>query len=140
MHAAMQYDAVNDRYVLFGGHTDIGDANDLWTFDPETLKWSVVYRGDKFTGERIGCIGNESEVPADYVQQDLTAPERRHRGMHAVLGDNLWIAGGMHAECSDHLDDTWRFDLLTDTWIEVIEARSGESCARRGDDCQCLCL
>lgn len=140
MHAALEYDAINDRYVLFGGHTDLGDANDLWAFDPEGGEWSVLVRGDKFTGERLGCIGNESEVPADYVEQDLSAPERRHRGMHAMLGDSLWIAGGMHSECSDHLDDTWRFDLTTDTWVEVLEARSGESCARRGDDCQCLCL
>lgn len=140
MHGAVQYDELRDRYLLFGGHTDLGDANDLWEFDPESKRWSVVYRGDKIVGQGFGCIGNESEVPADYVEQDVTAPERRHRGMHALFGDSLWIFGGMHAECSDHLDDTWRYDLATDAWVEIIEARTGESCLRRGDDCACLCL
>jgi hypothetical protein len=56
------------------------------------------------------------------------------------MHDSLWVFGGMHAECSDHLDDTWRFDLETAEWSELIEARTGESCARRGDDCACLCI
>ena len=140
MHAALEYDAERDRYLLFGGHTDLGDANDLWAFDPGSLTWEKLQRGDKFTGERLGCVDNPSEVPADYVDQDLTSPERRHRGMHAILDDQLWLFGGMHAECSDHLDDTWRLDLETGVWSEVIEARTGESCLRRGDDCACLCL
>ena len=84
-------------------------------------------------------MDNASEVPADYVDQDLTAPERRHRGMFTVLHNSLWVFGGMHAECSDHLDDTWRFGLDGDDWVELIEARTGESCARQAADCECLC-
>ncbi|HCP45885.1 MAG TPA: hypothetical protein DIU15_07575 [Deltaproteobacteria bacterium] len=140
MHPSVLYDAERDRYLSFGGHTDIGDANDLWTFDRSAKTWALEYEGDVFTGEGLGCLGNPSEVPAEYVDQDVTAPERRHRGMYALMYDNLWVFGGMHAECSDHLDDTWRYDLSTNTWHELIEARSGESCARRGEDCDCLCL
>jgi N-acetylneuraminic acid mutarotase len=140
MHAKLLHDVERDRYVLFGGHTDVGDQNDLWTFDPTTNQWSKLYMADKFTGSRFGCIGNESEVPSDYVEMDLSAPERRHNGMYVMARDSLWIFGGIHAECSDHLDDTWRYDLATDTWHELIEARSGESCARQGEDCMCLCL
>ena len=138
MHPHLLFDAARDRVLLFGGHTDIGDGNDLWKF--EDGSWDFVYEADRFTGNGLGCLGNPSEVPADYVEQDLTAPERRHRAMATISLDNIWIFGGMHAECSDHLDDTWRYDLDFNSWHELIEARTGESCARRADDCECLCL
>ncbi len=138
MHPHLLFDAARDRVVLFGGHTDIGDGNDLWKF--EDGSWDFIYEADRFTGNGLGCLDNPSEVPADYVEQDLTAPERRHRAMATIALDNIWIFGGMHAECSDHLDDTWRYDLDANSWHELIEARTGESCARRADDCECLCL
>ncbi|MCB9792458.1 MAG: hypothetical protein H6741_06985 [Alphaproteobacteria bacterium] len=140
MHAHATYDALRDRYLLFGGHTDIGDGNDLWAMDPETGAWSEVRPADTFTGEGLGCLGNPSEVPADYVDMDVSAPERRHRGMFALMHDSLWIYGGMHAECSDQLDDTWRYPLDgSGDWTQLIEARTGEACERRNDDCECLC-
>ncbi len=142
MHAQMSYDAQRDRYLLFGGHTDFGDQNDLWSMDPEVGTWGEVYFADVLNNEtvRFGCLGNDSEVPAEYVTQDLSAPERRHNAMTTIMHDSLWVFGGIHAECSDHLDDTWRYDLATDTWVELIEATAGESCLRRQDDCQCLCI
>jgi hypothetical protein len=137
MYPHLLWDENRDRALMFGGHTDIGDGNDLWRWEDG---WDMVREADVFTGEPLGCLGNPSEVPADYVEQDVTAPERRQKAMAAILRDNVWIFGGMHAECSDHLDDTWRFDLSAGTWHEVIEARSGESCLRRNDDCECLCI
>ena len=139
MHPHLTYDEARDRYLMFGGHTDIGDGNDLWEMDPESGTWSEVRIADEFTGAGLGCNNNSSEVPADYVDQDVTAPERRHRGMYTLMHDNLWIFGGMHAECSDHLDDTWRYPLDGGDWTELIEARTGESCARQDADCECLC-
>ena len=139
MHPALQFDAARDRVLLFGGHTDIGDDNDMWELPGDGGSWRELYRGDTVNGG-LGCLGNSSEVPATFVDQDLSAPERRHRGMHALMHDNLWIFGGMHSECSDHLDDTWRYDLANDSWHELIEARTGESCERRNDDCECLCI
>jgi hypothetical protein len=139
MHPHAVYDGKRDRYILFGGHTDIGDGNDLWEMDPEQGEWRLMREADTFTGVGIGCMGDNSDVPADYVDQDLTAPERRHRGVFALMHDSLWIYGGMHAECSDHLDDTWRYPLQAGDWTELIEARSGESCARKDADCDCLC-
>jgi hypothetical protein len=139
MHPHMVYDADRDRYLAFGGHTDIGDGNDLWAMDPDSGAWSLIREADTFTGSGLGCGDNSSDVPADYVEQDLSAPERRHRGMFTVMHDNLWIFGGMHAECSNHLDDTWRYPLDGGDWTELIEARTGESCARQDADCECLC-
>ena len=140
MHGALTYDESRDRYLLFGGHTDIGDMNDLWAFDPETNEWSKEYIADKFKNTTLGCLDNPSEVPADYVKQDVEAPERRHRGLYAYAHDSVWVFAGIHAECSDYLDDTWRYDLATQTWVEIMEANSGESCERRNDDCECLCI
>jgi hypothetical protein len=137
MYPHLLWDDARDRLLMFGGHTDIGDGNDLWAW---TDRWELVYEADVFTGEALGCLGNPAEVPADYVEQDLSAPERRQKAMAVILRDNLWIFGGMHAECSEHLDDTWRFDLAEEQWHEVIEARTGESCLRRQDDCECLCI
>lgn len=139
MHPHALYDAEGDRYLVFGGHTDLGDANDLWMFDPESGQYTAVQEGDTFTGVGFGCLGNPTEVPADYVVHDLDSPERRHRGMLAQLHGSLWLFGGMHSECSAHLDDTWRYDLAEEAWIELIPARTGESCARKGQDCECLC-
>ena len=140
MHPHLLYDTPRERYLMWGGHTDIGDGNDLWAFDPDSETWDLIYQGDTFTGVGVGCGNNPTEVPSDYVVQDLSAPERRHRAMIVELYDNLWIFGGMHAECSDHLDDTWRYDLEANEWHELLEARTGESCLRRADDCKCLCL
>jgi hypothetical protein len=141
MHPHLQYDDARDRLILFGGHTDLGDDNDIWAFPSEGEgQWELINEADRFTGAGVGCMGNPSEVPADYVAMDLSAPERRHKGFLASMHDSLWIFGGIHAECSEHLDDTWRFDLETGDWHELIEARTGEACARRGDDCECLCL
>ncbi len=137
--ALMTYDGARDRYLLFGGHADPGVANDLWAFDPTAGSWTQLAAGDTFTGASLGCNGNQAEIPADYVTQDLTAPERRSGGVFAVVGDDAWLFGG-ESDCSDHLDDTWRFDLVANSWNEVIGARSGESCARRNDACTCLCL
>ena len=139
MHPHLIYDPERDRYLMFGGHTDIGDGNDLWEMDPDSGEWSEIRIADEFTGEGLGCNNNSSDVPADYVDQDLSAPERRHRGMYTLMHDNLWVFGGMHAECSDHLDDTWRYPLGGGDWMELIEARTGESCARQDADCECLC-
>ena len=139
MHPHAVYDHERDQYLLFGGHTDIGDGNDLWSMDPDTGEWTLFREADAFTGEGLGCNGNPSDVPTDYVSQDLTAPERRHRGMFTLMHDNLWIYGGMHSECSDHLDDTWRYPLADGDWTQLIEARTGESCARKDADCACLC-
>ena len=140
MHAHMVYDDLRDRYLVWGGHTDIGDQNDLWAFDPTTDAWERVRMADRLTNSGVGCNGNSSEVPKDFVDEDLSAPERRHRGMFALMHDSLWISQGIHAECSNQVDDTWRYDIEGDAWIELIEATSGESCARRGDDCTCLCI
>ena len=93
----------------------------------------TVASGDSFTGAALGCLGNSRESPAGYVTQDLSTPERRSTGVIGLLSGTLWLFGG-ESDCSDHLDDTWSLDVATGAWSELIEARGGESCARRNDD------
>lgn len=137
--SSMIYDATGDRYLVFGGHADAGVTNDVWAFNPNDNTWSLFRDGDTFTGAALGCLGNPREIPKNYVNEDLTAPERRSTPVTALIDDRLWLFGG-ESDCSDHLDDLWRLDLSTGEWDELVEARSGESCARRNDACECLCL
>lgn len=135
----MTYDAEGDRYIMMGGHADLGVTNDVWAFDANASSWSQLYTGDTFTGAALGCLGNPQELPMDYVTQDAAGPERRSGGFLGYTGGQLWLFGG-ESDCSDHLDDTWRYDLGAGSWTEVLEASSGESCLRENNDCQCLCL
>jgi hypothetical protein len=137
--SALFYDTSADRYLLFGGHADPGVTNDIWSFDPSANTWTELASGDDFTGGALGCLNNPREIPVGYVTEDLAAPERRSGGVVGMVDGAVWLFGG-ESDCSDHLDDLWRFDPTSATWSEVIEARSGESCARRNDACECLCL
>ena len=135
----LTYDEAGDRYLLMGGHADQGVTNDVWAFDPNANSWAIIHAGDSFTGAPLGCLNNTRELPKNYVTEDLSAPERRSTGVVALLGNTLWLFGG-ESDCSEHLDDLWRLELDTAQWTEVLSARSGESCARRSDACECLCL
>jgi len=135
----MTYDAQGDRYLMMGGHADLGVTNDIWAFDPGASSWSQVYVGDSFTGGALGCLGNPREIPNDYVTQDASGPERRSGGFLGYADGSVWLFGG-ESDCSDHLDDTWNFNFATSSWTEVLGATSGESCLRENNDCQCLCL
>ncbi len=135
----MTYDAEGDRYMMMGGHADLGVANDIWAFDVAADSWSQVYTGDTFTGAALGCLGNPQELPKDYVVEDVTGPERRSGGFLGYASGDIWLFGG-ESDCSDHLDDTWKYNLSSNAWTEVLEASSGESCLRENNDCQCLCI
>ncbi len=137
--AQMTYDKEGDQYIIMGGHADLGVANDVWAFDPNASAFSNLWAGDTFTGAALGCLGNAQEIPKDYVTEDLSGPERRSGGFLGYAQGGLWLFGG-ESDCSDHLDDTWRFDLASSSWDEVLAAGSGESCLRQNNDCQCLCI
>ncbi len=137
-NAMLAYDSGRDRYMLFGGHGDLIMNNQVWAYDPAGAAWSLAAPGDTPTGNGLGCLGNPREIPNNFLNQDLAAPQGRQTGGWAILGGTAYALLG-ESDCSDHLDDTWSFDLASSTWSEVIEARTGESCDRRGDDCMCLC-
>lgn len=135
----MTYDADGDRYLMLGGHADLGVTNDLWAYDRNADSWTRLYTGDTFTGGALGCLGNPQEIPKGYVSEDASGPERRSGGFLGYADGSVWLYGG-ESDCSDHLDDTWHFHLGSSAWTEVLEATSGESCLRQNNDCQCLCI
>ena len=93
--AAMAYDPVSKRIVLFGGTTATKYLNDTWTFDGTT--WTQV------------------NTPV--------APPARASGMMAYdfPTRKLVMFGGFD---SDYLGDTWIFDGATQTWTQANPLKS----------------
>lgn len=139
--ASLEYDATNDRYLMFGGHDnasfqgDLGARNDLQAFDPESRTWSVVGIGDTYANP----ITDACDPPADYTNVDMDFPERRYSTVFAGDGESLWMAGGK-TDCGI-VDDLFRLDFADDTWTELTPANVGEVCIRQGGtNCNGLCF
>jgi len=138
-------DEVNDRYVMFGGHDngaiapDVGNSNDLWTFDPNSLEWFMHTEGDTWNAPALGfCL-----FPADFTIVDTDLPERRNA--HVFVGGNgrAYATGGK-TDCGV-VDDLWELDYsqTAPTWKELTFATVGEVCWRNSGSaefCTDMCL
>lgn len=84
-----------DRFLLFGGSSQAGRHNDLWSFDVSSSNWTeLVVAGDK---------------PAP--QQDGITATFPDKGVFFVHG------GGYSTAESDEL---WHFSLETNIWSQVV--------------------
>ncbi len=133
-------DKKRGRILLFGGHDDglLGNDNDLWSFDTNAKTFTLVDRGDEYTG--AGC-SSFCSCAADFVSYDLDAPERRSYPTFVsdLVNDQIILFGGT-GDCG-YMDDTWFLDLASNTWQEVHEAEQGISCARtERAECTDLCF
>lgn len=126
--SAMTYDAVNDRYLLFGGHDDgaVGNRNDLWAFTPQSDQWVVIHVADVFNKPANGFCS----FPPDFTKMDDFSPERRYAGVFAAGPTDVWLHGGK-TDCGV-IDDLFRLDLKTYKWHEVTISTVGNSCVRKG--------
>lgn len=102
--AALAFDAVNQRVLLFGGQSGATTLNDTWAFDLASRTW-----------------------------QELTSAVRPPARYSMVAGidamqDRLLITAG-EAQSGQLFNDVWAFDLNTNTWSEV--RANGESPAAR---------
>jgi len=98
---AIGLDTLNNRLLLHGGRFRAGTSGDYtvfgdtWAFDLDTEVWS------KLTGQGL--------------------PDRSNHAA-AVVGDQ-WIAFGGNSSDSGAIftpqNDTWAFDLSTDSWSEI---------------------
>jgi hypothetical protein len=134
--ASAAYDAAGDRLVIFAGHDggSLGNVNDTWALPlTGTQGWQQLTAGDQ-PDQGLGCAGNDTEAPFNFTMVDPKSPERRERAFF-IAGDRLLLGGG-EGDCAQ-LDDTWV--LAGATWTKLIPASQGESCARRGEQCACLC-
>jgi len=91
-YAAMAYDPVSKKVVLFGGYDSIGaDLNDTWTFDGTT--WNKV---------------KTAVAPSARRFVTMAFDKRSNR---------LVMFGGVNAQ--QVLRDTWVWDGATSTWAKV---------------------
>ncbi len=93
---AMAYDEGSDRVILFGGFDEFDDSlGDTWAYDYDRDRWTRLSR----TG------GPE---PRGY---SAMAYDRK--------GDRMILFGGVTGPQEEPLDDTWSYDLETNTWRKL---------------------
>jgi len=110
-NAALAYDAMADRLVLFGGNNNPSGLSftplrDTWTFDLASGAW-----------QRLDAVG----------------PSARLFHASLVVDGTLWVfgGGGANAFTGPFLGDLWRLDLAAGTWSEVPVRGDTEGLARR---------
>lgn len=136
------YDDEDDAYLLFGGHDDqnLGNANDLWAFDPSSDSWQLMRLGDTFNKPANGFC----DFPPDFTNLDQEAPERRnaHVVVFASGGECPGLITTMGKTDCGAADDVHRWSIGDGKWQELSRAREGEMCLRTEPefDCQDMCF
>jgi hypothetical protein len=94
--AAMEYDAVGQRCILFGGNNNTTYYNDTWSWDGAS--WTQLSPG--------------------------TSPSIRGRGLlsYDVSRQEMLYFGGRNSASA--LGDTWIFDCATDNWSQTVTAQA----------------
>lgn len=132
------YDEESDVYLLFGGHDDtaLGNANDLWAFDPTTNEWTALRIGDTYNRPANGFC----DFPADFTNVDVKAPERRnaHVLVYASQSECPGLITTMGKTDCGATDDVHRWITGEGRWQELVEAREGEMCRRADTEFDCL--
>jgi len=94
--SGMSYDPVHKVVVLFGGYTKLRASGETWLFNP--------------------LLGN-------WTRASTTGPTRRHQTRMVYdpqLGKHV-LFGGYNGT---YVNDTWTYDVTTNTWTEVTPATS----------------
>lgn len=135
--ADLFHDAAGDRLLVWAGHddTDLGNTNQLWAFDLVDQTWSQLAVGDVVAAGANGFC----DFPADFVEPDLEAPERRYGAASALTDDGRLVTFGGKTDCGI-INDLWTYDLTGAAWTRQLRATDGESCIRAYDDCSTLCF
>ena len=101
----LAYDPSTDRVLLFGGYGGV-EMNDTWSYDVNADAWSQAHPSSN--------------------------PPARHE--HAVAfdleSDRLVLFGGLKTAAGPELNDTWAYDVHTETW--TMQAPSGGPLPRCG--------
>jgi N-acetylneuraminic acid mutarotase len=99
--AAMAYDEVNKRLVLFGGSEWDDDIfyDDTWTYNYSSSTWVELN-------------------PA------IRPPSRFNPGIAYIPDRQAILIFGGYRTPDRHLNDTWLFDVKTDTWRELTPSNS----------------
>ena len=91
---AMAYDSQSDRVILFGGSGMGGSRDDTWAYDFDTNTWMQM---------------NPVSKPS---------PRYAHAIAYDAQSDRVILFGGQSG--ISFVNDTWAYDLNTDTWTNLI--------------------
>ncbi len=104
--AAMAYDPVTRRMILFGGWADESAFGDTWAYDPVANAWTELQPGGTLPSPR-------------YAHELVCDPSR---GLLVMFG------GG---DFSRDYNDTWTYDPAANIWTRL-SALHGAAPSRRG--------
>jgi hypothetical protein len=94
--SAMTYGGEEGKVIMFSGNIEGADQekNDLWEYDTNTHTWTEII-----------------------VEGDKPSPRMSHNIVY--ISNKIVLFGGWDFEQSPYMDDTWEFDLETQTWQEI---------------------
>ena len=142
--AALEYDPVRGRIVLFGGIGDGGELNDVWVYTVTTSTWSEVTTSGNAPAPRfdmVSGIANDilyvssgqrgAEVFADVYALNLATnvwtqlpqrgeiPEGRYGSAGGVwrTGQGLYLSHGFDKKV--RFDDTFYYSFADQRWWDV---------------------
>lgn len=133
----LEHDAANDQLALFGGHDsgNLGNTNQIWTFSLSTGDWSRVRQGDTHQANASGFC----DFPADFVDADLSSPERRNASVAGLTDAGELVVFGGKTDCGI-INDLWSYEIASDSWNERSVATAGEICLRASRQCVSMCF
>lgn len=121
---------------MFGGHDDgsLGNTNEVWRYDLDGGGWALQHGGDEQTAGANGFC----DFPADFVDPDLDAPERRNASVGVYTGDDVgFLVFGGKTDCGI-INDAWSWS--DGAWTERSTATAGEICLRAFAECSTMCF
>ncbi len=90
---AMAYDSANNKIVLFGGSDDSSRFDETWVYDVVSDTWTQM---------------NPERKPSARDKHAMTCD---------LMNNKIMLFGGEDSSGRD--DDTWIYDMTSDTWTEM---------------------
>lgn len=108
------FDTTNNRLLIFGGgHNDYG-GNEVYAFDINTLKWSIVAQ----QSASIPTANSTNNCVATYADGNPVSRHTYDALEYLPAQDALWMHGGSrYCGPGSGGNDTWHYQLFTNKWV-----------------------